>query len=100
MAWVERHGSGFRIRYRLPDGTLTSETGFETRTDAADRAADVESEQRTGTFVDPRWRRPAWGSGSGSGRMRMTLEWGRGRSTTRTCVTTSCRGSVPWRWVR
>jgi integrase len=54
MAWVERHGSGFRIRYRLPDGTLTSETGFESRADAVDRAADVESEQRTGTFVDPR----------------------------------------------
>lgn len=54
MAWVEKRGSGFRIRYRLPDGTLTSETGFTSRPEAVNRAADVESEQRTGTFVDPR----------------------------------------------
>ncbi|MCT2585592.1 hypothetical protein JT362_20955 [Actinophytocola sp. S1-96] len=54
MAWVEKHGSGYRIRYRLPDGTLTSETGFATRSEAAARAGDVEAEQRIGTFVDPR----------------------------------------------
>jgi integrase len=47
---VEKHGSGFRVRYRLPDGSVPSETGF-----ASYRvAADVESEQRTGAFVDPR----------------------------------------------
>ncbi|MGH3761936.1 tyrosine-type recombinase/integrase [Actinophytocola sp.] len=54
MAWVERRGAGFRVRYRLPDGTLTSETGFDTWKVAADRAADVECEQRNGTLVDPR----------------------------------------------
>ena len=54
MAWVEKHGLGFRVRYRLPDGTLASETGFATHKAAADRASDVESEQRIGTFVDPR----------------------------------------------
>src|SRR5689334_641929 len=54
MAWVEKHGSGFRVRYRLPDGSVPSETGFVTHRAAADRAADVESEQRTGAFVDPR----------------------------------------------
>lgn len=54
MAWVEKHGSGFRVRYRLPDGSVPSETGFNSYRDAANRAADVESEQRTGSFVDPR----------------------------------------------
>jgi integrase len=54
MAWVEKHGSGFRVRYRLPDGSVPSETGFLTSKAAADRAADVESEHRTGTFVDPK----------------------------------------------
>jgi integrase len=54
MAWVEKRSTGFRVRYRLPDGTLTSETGFDTWSAAADRAADVESEQRNGTLVDPR----------------------------------------------
>lgn len=29
MAWVEKHGTGFLVRYRLPDGSLGSETGFE-----------------------------------------------------------------------
>lgn len=57
MAWVEKHGGGFRVRYRLPDGDLTSETGFDNRTSAADRAADVESDLRLGTFVDPRLAR-------------------------------------------
>ena len=54
VAWVEKRGAGFRVRYRLPDGTLTSEVGFVTRAEAVDRAADVEAEQRTGSFVDPR----------------------------------------------
>ena len=54
MAWVEKHGSGFRVRYRLPDGSVPSENGFTTHRSALDRAADVESEQRTGAFVDPR----------------------------------------------
>jgi integrase len=54
MAWVEKHGSGFRVRYRLPDGSVPSEPGFGSYRDAAARALDVESEQRTGAFVDPR----------------------------------------------
>ena len=53
MAWVERHGSGFRVRFRLPDGTLGSETGFADRSVAVGRARDIESDQRRGTFVDP-----------------------------------------------
>ena len=53
MAWVEKHGPGYRVRYRLPDGSLTSETGFTDRTAARDRARDIESDQRRGTFVDP-----------------------------------------------
>lgn len=54
MAWVEKRGSKYRIRYRLADGTLTSEVGFTTRAEAAARANAVESEQRAGSFVDPR----------------------------------------------
>lgn len=54
MAWVEKRGDGFRVRYRLPDGTLYSENGFITHDDAANRAADVESDQRRDQLVDPR----------------------------------------------
>ncbi|GAB2795080.1 tyrosine-type recombinase/integrase [Amycolatopsis magusensis] len=42
------------MRYRLSDESLHSETGFATRDEADDRAADVESDQRRGRFVDPR----------------------------------------------
>jgi hypothetical protein len=54
VAWVEHHGGGFRIRYRLDDGILVSETGFETTSAARARANDVESDQRRGTLTDPR----------------------------------------------
>ncbi|QFZ18528.1 site-specific integrase [Saccharothrix syringae] len=54
MAWVEKRGDGFRVRYRLPDGSLFTETGFATREQAVNRAADVESDKRRGQFVDPR----------------------------------------------
>jgi integrase len=54
MAWVEQRGDGFRVRYRLPDGTLYTENGFTAREEADNRAADVESDQRRDRFVDPR----------------------------------------------
>jgi hypothetical protein len=54
MAWVEQHKGGYRVRYRLDDSTLITENGYTTRNDAEDRAADIESDQRRGRFVDPR----------------------------------------------
>jgi integrase len=54
MAWVENRGDGFRVRYRLPDGTLHTESGFPTQEGAENRAADIESDQRRDRFVDPR----------------------------------------------
>ncbi|MEV6716203.1 tyrosine-type recombinase/integrase [Lentzea sp. NPDC051208] len=57
MAWVEKHGDTFRVRYRLEDGTVFSENGFATITLAENRAADVESDQRRQRFTDPRLSR-------------------------------------------
>jgi integrase len=54
MAWVEKRGNGFRVRYRLDDGTVFSENGFATEAAAENRAADVESDQRRQRFADPR----------------------------------------------
>lgn len=54
MAWVEKHRGGFRVRYRLDDGTIFTENGYATKDDADNRAADVESDQRRRLFVDPR----------------------------------------------
>lgn len=54
MAWVEKHGDGFRVRYRLDDGSIFTENGFPDQAEADHRAADVESDQRRRRFVDPR----------------------------------------------
>jgi hypothetical protein len=54
MAWVEQHRGGFRVRYRLDDGIIFTEHGYDTREQADNRAADVESDQRRRRFVDPR----------------------------------------------
>jgi integrase len=54
MAWAEKRGGRYRVRYRLPDGSLFTEGGFTSRADAESRAADVESDQRRELFVDPR----------------------------------------------
>ncbi|PKW19196.1 tyrosine-type recombinase/integrase [Saccharopolyspora spinosa] len=54
MAWVEKRGDGFRVRYRLNDGTIFTENGFAAQQDADNRAADVESDQRRRRFTDPR----------------------------------------------
>ena len=47
-------GDGFRVRYRLDDGTIFTEHGFTSQDEADNRAADIESDQRRRRFVDPR----------------------------------------------
>ncbi|WP_394617402.1 tyrosine-type recombinase/integrase [Lentzea sp. JNUCC 0626] len=54
MAWAEQHGSDWRVRYRLDDGTIYSENGYPSEAAAQERALDVESDQRRKRFVDPR----------------------------------------------
>lgn len=54
MAWVEEHGDGFRVRYRLDDATIHTEYGYASQSEADDRAADIESDQRRQQFADPR----------------------------------------------
>jgi integrase len=57
MAWVEEHGDGFRVRYRLDDTTIHTEYGYASQHEADDRATDVESDQRRHRFADPRLAR-------------------------------------------
>jgi hypothetical protein len=54
MAWAEKRGTGYRVRYRLAHGSLFTERGFTSRAEAERRAADVEADQRRELFVDPR----------------------------------------------
>jgi hypothetical protein len=54
MAYTERRGKGWRGRYRRPDGTYGSTSGFSTKRAALQAAADEESRIRHNTWIDPR----------------------------------------------
>lgn len=53
MAWSEKHGKFWRVRYWQDDGTLGSVPGFPTKKTADDYAETLESDQRRGTWIDP-----------------------------------------------
>lgn len=67
MAWAEKRGDGYRVRYRLPDGSLFTENGFDTREEA-------ETGRRTWSPISdgdgssiPGWGRPGSATGCRSG---------------------------------
>src|SRR5215211_6124611 len=54
MAWVEQRKNGtWRVRYRRDDGTLGSIHGFPSKRSAQQHVADLEADQRKGTWIDP-----------------------------------------------
>src|SRR5579859_5696686 len=53
MAWVEQRGTRFRVRYRLPDGTVGTDSSHPTRAAAALRCKQVDIDQATDTYLDP-----------------------------------------------
>lgn len=53
MAYAERRGRTWRIKYKRPDGTWGSESGFETKESALNWGHDQESDVRRNTWVDP-----------------------------------------------
>lgn len=54
MASAEKRGKKWRVRYKLPNGTWGSESGFPTKSAALARGRDLEADVRHGRFVDPR----------------------------------------------
>src|SRR5256714_8742750 len=54
MAWVERHRNAFRVRLRLPDGTVITDSQHEARAEAQLRAKEIDVEIGRDTFTDPR----------------------------------------------
>jgi integrase len=54
MAWVERRSSAFRVRLRLPDGTVITDSVHEAKPAAQLRAQEIDIELARETFVDPR----------------------------------------------
>jgi integrase len=54
MAYAEKRGNLWRARWRAPDGTLESKTGFLERPDAENYGRDQEAYIRNNTYDDPR----------------------------------------------
>jgi integrase len=56
MAYAEKRGRGpksWRVRYKRPDGTKGSETGFETKKEALEWGREQEFEIASGQWIDP-----------------------------------------------
>ena len=56
MAYAEKRGKGpapWRVKYRLPSGIETSESGFETKAAALTWGRDQEASIREGRWTDP-----------------------------------------------
>jgi hypothetical protein len=56
VAYAEKRGKGpqpWRVKYKLPDGTETSESGFETKAAALNWGRDQEAKIREGRWTDP-----------------------------------------------
>jgi integrase len=54
MAWVERRSSAFRVRLRLPDGTVITDSVHERKPAAQLRAQEIDVELARDAFMDPR----------------------------------------------
>lgn len=54
MAYAEKRGKKWRVKYKKPDGTEGSESGFDTKTAAENWGKDQESLIRRGQWIDPR----------------------------------------------
>ncbi|MFE0530410.1 tyrosine-type recombinase/integrase [Micromonospora parva] len=54
MAWVEKRGTRFRVRLRMPDGTVTTDSSHDLRDDAVIRAKEIDVEAARDTYIDPR----------------------------------------------
>ena len=54
MAWIENHRGTFRVRLRLPDGTVVTDSTHPARPEAEMRAKEIDVELARDTFLDPR----------------------------------------------
>src|SRR6266542_965002 len=53
MAWVEQRGSRYRVRIRMPDGSVGTDSCHPTRAIAELRSKQVDVEQALDTYLDP-----------------------------------------------
>lgn len=62
MAYAEKRGKSWRVRYQLPDGRYDSESGFETKQDALDYGRAQETDVQRKVFINPSDGRKSFGS--------------------------------------
>jgi hypothetical protein len=73
MAWIEQRGNRFRVRLRLPDGSVGTDSSHPTRAAAQLRCKQVDIDQAQDTYLDPargritlaEWVRTSIGSAGG-----------------------------------
>jgi integrase len=53
MAWVEQRGTRYRVRMRMPDGSVGTDSSHPTRAAAELRCKQVEVDQALDTYLDP-----------------------------------------------
>src|SRR5689334_21202835 len=53
MAWVEQRGTRYRVRMRMPDGSVGTGSSHPTRATAEIRCKQVDVEQALDTYIDP-----------------------------------------------
>jgi hypothetical protein len=53
MAWVEQRGTRHRVRFRMPDGSVGTDSSHPTRAAAELRCKQVDIDQATDTYLDP-----------------------------------------------
>ena len=97
MAWIEQRGSRYRVRYRLPDGTVGTDSSHPTRTAALLRAKQVDIDQACDTYLDPAAGRITLGEWVAlweRGHLAGEAKWPR---TAAICATTSCQRSATCR---
>jgi hypothetical protein len=55
VAWAEKRGPWFRVRYRDADGVVrTTPDKYRTKKEAAAAAEEIDTDTRRGVFIDPK----------------------------------------------
>src|SRR6266540_7384869 len=85
MAWVEQRGTRYRVRMRMrmPDGSVGTDSSHPTRTAAEIRCKQVDVEQALDTYLDPARGRitlAAWAAIWETGHLAGEAKWAAYRS--------------------
>ncbi|MGW8436120.1 hypothetical protein ACWGKS_13280 [Nocardiopsis sp. NPDC055879] len=62
MAYAESRGKTWRVKYKKPNGSWASESGFETKKAALAWGRDQETDIRRSTWIDPKHAEERFGS--------------------------------------